>query len=98
MIATLATQEHVDRIAQELAPDVVRIRFQVGQDWSEDPAIYFRVILSDEASRLDHLSVTTNKVSDKLSEKLGLAESDHISYIRFRSQSEQAKLQDPAWN
>ncbi len=50
MIATLPTQEQVDRIAHDLAPDVVRIRLNIAQDWSGDPAIYFRVILSDEAS------------------------------------------------
>jgi hypothetical protein len=51
MIATLPTQEQVDRIAQDLAPDVVSISFRVGRDWSDDPAIYFRVVLSDEASK-----------------------------------------------
>ena len=46
MIATLPTQAQVDRIALDLAPDVVRIRLNISQDWSNDPAIYFRVILS----------------------------------------------------
>jgi hypothetical protein len=34
MIATLPTQEQVDRIALDLAPDVVRIRLNIAQDWS----------------------------------------------------------------
>jgi hypothetical protein len=56
MIATLPTQQQVDRIERKLVPDVVRIRFTEAQDWSGDPAIYFRVTLSDEASRRDRLA------------------------------------------
>jgi hypothetical protein len=98
MIATLPTQEQVNRIARDLAPDVVRIRFNVGHDWSEDPALYFRVILSDEASRGDRLAEVTGLVRGKLFEELRLAELEHIPYFRFRNQSEQAKLHDPAWD
>src|SRR6266849_4585304 len=97
MIAALVTQEQVDRIARELAPDVVRIRFNVARDWSEHPAIYFRVILSDEASRKERLAEVTGRVSGMLFDELGLAGMDHIPYFRFRSQSEQAKLQEKAW-
>src|SRR6266446_938322 len=98
MIATFPTQEPVDRIARDLAPDVVRIRFNVAQDWSEHPAIYFRVILSDEASRRDRLADVAELVSGKLFAELRLADLDHIPYLRFRSQSEQAKLHDAAWD
>ena len=98
VIATLPTQEQVDEIARGLAPDVVRIRFNAGQDWSEHPAVYFRVILSDEASRGDRLADATGRVSARLFDELGLAELEHITYFRFRSQSEQAKLHDTAWD
>ena len=98
MIATFPTQEQVDRIARDLAPDVVHIRCNVAQDWSEHPAIYFRVILSDEASRRDRLADVTGVVRGKLIDELRLAELDHIPYFRFRSQSEQAKMRDTAWD
>ena len=98
MIATLPTQERVDEIAHQLAPDVLRIRLNVAQDWSEHPAIYFRVILSDEASRGDRLADVTGIVSRKLFDELGLAGLDHIPYFRFRNQSEQAMMQDKAWD
>jgi hypothetical protein len=98
MIAALPTQEQVDRIACELAPDVVRIRLNVALDWSGDPAMYFRVILSDEASREDRLAEITGRVSGRLFDDLGLAKMDHIPYFRFRSQSEQTKLQEKAWD
>ena len=98
MIAILPTQEQVDQIARDLAPDVVRVRLNVAQDWSEDPAIYFRIILSDEASRRDRLADVTSRVRRKFGDELRLAELDHIPYFRFRSQSEQAKLQERAWD
>ncbi len=98
MIAALPTQEEVDRIARELAPDVVRIRLNIARDWSDDPAIYFRVILSDEASRRDRLAEVTRKVRGKLSDELGLANLEHISYFRFRSLSEQAELREKSWD
>ena len=97
MIAMLPTQERVDEIAADLAPDVVRIRSKVAPDWSEHPAIYFRVVLSDNASRGDRLADVTGRVSARLFDELGLALLEHIPYFRFRSESEQYKLKDPAW-
>ncbi len=97
MTATLPIQQRIDEIATELAPDVVRIRINVAKDWSEDPAIYFRVVLADDASRPDRLADVTGRVRAKLSDELGLESLDHIPYFRFRSQSEQVSLQDPKW-
>jgi hypothetical protein len=97
MIATLPTQEQVDRIARDLAPDVVRIRLSVKPDWNENPALYFRVTMSDEASRKDRLWDATELVRAKLFDELRLEELDYQPYFNFRSNSEQAELQDPAW-
>jgi hypothetical protein len=98
MIDTRPTKEQVEQIARDLAPDVVRIRFNVGQDWSEHPAIHFRVTLSDAASRPDRLADVTGIVRARLFDELGLSESDLIPYFGFRSQSEQARLKDEAWD
>jgi len=97
VISALPTQEQVDRIARDLAPDVVHIRMDVGHDWSDHPAIYFRVILSDEASHRDRLLEIIQRVRKKVRNELGLDELEHFPYFRFRSQSEQAQLRDPAW-
>jgi hypothetical protein len=98
MIATVPTQEQVDCIARDLAPDVVRIRLNVRHDWSGEPALYFRVILSDEASRRERLSEVTDRVSATLFDKLRLDSLEHFPYFKFRSQSEQATLQEKAWD
>lgn len=97
MTATEPIQDQVDQVALDLAPDVLRIRCQIGQDWSEHPAVYFRVVLSDDASRPERLANVTGTVRGRLFETLGLSESARIPYFRFRSQSEQAKLGEAAW-
>jgi len=76
----------------------VRIRLKIAEDWSGHPAMYFRVILSDEASRKDGLAEVTGRVKQRLFGELGLAAFNHIPYFRFRSESEQATLRDTAWD
>ena len=98
MTVTQPNDERVHQIAKDLAPDVVRIRFEIGQDWSEHPAVYFRVIVSDAASQPDRLADVTGRVTGRLFDELGFSESDLIPYFRFRSESEQAKLKDKAWD
>jgi hypothetical protein len=99
MIAALPTQEQVDQIARSLAPEVVHVRFNVAHDWSGDPAIYFRVLLSDEAAgHRERLVEVAGRVRQELSDGLGLAELDHISYFNFRTRSEQATLKEKAWD
>jgi hypothetical protein len=97
MIAALPTQEQVDQIARTLAPDVVRIRLNVWHDWSGDPAIYFRSVLSDEAAR-ERLAEVAERVRQELRARLGLDDLEHISYFRFRTQSEQAVLKEKSWD
>jgi hypothetical protein len=60
--------------------------------------MYFRDILSDEASRPNRLASITGTVKSKLINSLGLSESDRIPYYRFRSQSEQARIGEAAWD
>jgi len=97
MIATLPTEEQVDRIARDLAPDVVRIRFNPDEDWAGEPAIYFRVVLSDEAVR-DRLREIARTVRDRMRDELQLLESGYFPYFRFRSESDQAKVANPKWD
>jgi hypothetical protein len=79
-----------------LAPDVVRIRFAIDTDWGGDWAIYFRVVLSDRASKIRLRRVTSNVVV-KLSERLDFPALGLYPYHNFRSKSEQAQLREEAW-
>jgi hypothetical protein len=88
----------VQKAADSLAPYVVRIRYAVTPDSTGVAAIFFRVLLSDQASREDRLYETTQRISRKIldivkpREKFGME-----AYFNFRSASEQAKLKDVAW-
>jgi hypothetical protein len=88
----------VQRAADSLAPDVVRIRHAVTLDSTGAAAIFFRILLSDQASREDRLYETTQRISRRIldivkpMEKFGME-----AYFNFRSASEQAKLKDLVW-
>jgi hypothetical protein len=79
-----------------LAPDVVQIRYDIGTDWSGDWAIFFRVLLSDEASRARLRDVATQVVW-RLDERLDFPSMGLFPYHNFRSVSEQDVLREEAW-
>ena len=87
----------VSEVGQSLAPDVTRIRYEVAEDWSGDPAIFFRVVLSDSASRRDYLGQIASMVASRLAERLDFDSMGLRAYHNFRSVSEQAGIREEAW-
>jgi hypothetical protein len=86
--------EHLDALSP-LPPDVVKLRYTFDYDWSGDPAIFFWITLSDDAARKEILSRTSRHVMDFITQRLEpMAQWGLIPYFNFRSQSEQAKLQE----
>jgi hypothetical protein len=79
-----------------LAPDVVRIRYDIGPDWSGDWAIFFRVLVSDEASER-RLRELAKQVVSHLEERLDFRSMGVFAYYNFRTVSEQDALQEEAW-
>lgn len=94
-------QEIAARVAElerRFAPDVVRVRYKVKNDSSGDPAIYFRVLLTDEASGPGRLGQMVNDVRRVIRTEIDpLNNWDLLSYVRFRNQSEQAEMRDAEW-
>lgn len=89
----------IAKVEQMLAPDVVRILHTIENDSSGEPAIFFRVLLSDAASRANRLQEVTGRVRALISQQIDPLNSwGLVPYLRFRSQSEQAMLQEPAWS
>jgi hypothetical protein len=84
-------------VVSELTPAVQRINYEIAQDWSGQWAIFFRVLLSDEASNRDHLRDVAKRVVWRMSDRLDLSGLGMFPYFDFRSQSEQAELTEPAW-
>jgi|ERR1019366_657768 hypothetical protein len=89
-------QAAVDEVERNLAPDVVRIRYEIGEDWSGQWAIFFRIVLTDEAARR-RLRDVGAKVVWGLAQQLDLPAMGVFRYHNFRSVSEQEALQEPAW-
>jgi len=56
----------VARASRALAPDVIRIRYNFGEDWSGSAAVFFRVVLSDDASRRKQLRVAAQRVASTI--------------------------------
>ena len=86
----------IRQVIDLLAPDVVYIRYEIGKDWSDDWAIFFRVLLSDDASK-NRLREVTTQVEWRLAERLDFPAMGVFPYYNFRSQSEQATMREPAW-
>ena len=89
-------QAAIDEVERDLAPDVVRIRYGIAEDWSGEWAIFFRIVLTDEAAR-HRLIEVRSKVVSGLSRRLDYPVMGVFPYHNFRSVSEQEALQEPAW-
>ena len=83
-------------VCRELAPDVKRIRFDRRADWSGDDAVYFRILISDDAART-RLRETTVKVLSMLDSFLNLETMGFLVYHNVRTVSEQAVLREKSW-
>ena len=88
----------VKALARKLAPDVVRIRYDIALDSTDQEALFFRILLSDDASREERLGDVAARVRAELSKKLKLDDLGLRAYSFFRSESEQATMKDPTWS
>jgi hypothetical protein len=92
-------EAEVDGAVRRLGPDVVRVRHRVGEDTSGEPAIYFRIVITDSAARRENIGAATRQISNFLTDELqpyprwGL-----YPYFSFRSESEQATRNEPEWS
>jgi hypothetical protein len=87
----------IERAAQALAPDVVRIRYSFGDDWTGDPSVFFKIVLSDDASQWKNLGKVADRVEQTLRNEINLEELGLHFYFNFRSLSETAQLREAAW-
>jgi hypothetical protein len=86
----------VRALQQSLSPDIQNINFDIKPDWSGDWGIFFRVLLSDEASA-KRLREVTNGVVSRMSEAIDFPSLGVFAYYNFRSRSEQDSLREEAW-
>lgn len=88
----------VRAVERKLAPDVVRIRHAVTLNSTGDESIFFRIVLSDEASREDRLQEATERIEAELLKAIRFDDFGLYQYFNYRSVSEQAMLKEPAWS
>ena len=91
-----AVKAAIDEVVEAFAPNVIYIRYNFDEDWIGDPAIYFRVLLSDEASKEENRHTIAVRIRRMLDDRLDFREMGY-SYVRFRSLSEQQMMKDLDW-
>lgn len=86
----------VAEVVDEFSPSVKYIRYDIGQDWSGEWAVFFRVMLSDDVLQ-DKLGDVATRVMWRTTDRLDLPNLGLFPYFDFRSESEQASMREPAW-
>ena len=88
----------VERATSQLGPDVVRVIHWVGLDYSDEPCIRFRIVLTDEAAGPERRNEARKRITSFLGEELHpYSRWGFIPYYHFRSESDQASLRSPEW-
>jgi len=87
----------IQRAVQPFAGDVVHAYYETGFDWMGFASIFFKIVVSDQASRPQRLRDLSQRVALALMNELGTDENGVHAYFNFRSQSEAARMNDPAW-
>lgn len=88
----------VAEVERMLHPQVLRIRYTLGNDWTGEPAVFFRIVLADASTTPDQLWNVTNRASTLLVQRVEpLEQWGVLPYFNFRSESEQAVLREEAW-
>ncbi len=86
----------IAEVERELKPDVIRIRYEIGQDWSDQWSIFFRIVLRDDAVG-KRIGESRQKVVQALARRLDFRVMGVFAYHNFRSESEQARLREEDW-
>ena len=98
-ISRTEVEKAIDQVIAKLGPEVVRVRYNIGEDWTGDPALYFRVVLSDSVSGDVKTFVdTAARVRETFFEQLQPLENWGLfPHVNFRSNAEEGELKDPKW-
>lgn len=88
----------VAEVERQLKDRAVRVRYSLGEDWSGEPAVFFRIVLPDRLAQRNVLLGTATAIRNSIEEYLQPAGRWGVHpYFDFRSESEDAQLKEPAW-
>jgi hypothetical protein len=92
--------QRVDQVAKKFPDVVVRIRHSFSRDWDGDPAIYFRIVVTNDAEQRYPLPQLTSRIREALTNDLALYQSEYSvfnPYFNYRTKADQDRLKDPEW-
>ena len=87
----------MEKAKEELGPDVIRIKTMIDDDWTGEPVIVFRVLISDAAVRKNGIGPISRRVSKRIENDEAVEASRLFPHFRFRTDAEQAALKDKDW-
>jgi hypothetical protein len=88
----------IAKAVRKLGKEAVRVNYSLGEDSTGEPSIFFRVVLTDAASKEDKLAEVTGRIATSLFDELRPHENwGLLPYFSFRSKSEQQRRNDPEW-
>ena len=93
-----AINSAVLKVEKSFSGQVVRIGHSFGEDATGAPAIFFRVLVRDEAAPKAILRDLAQRLAISLMNEARTDENGLHAYFDFRSLSEQHKLRDPDWD
>ncbi|MBM3736328.1 MAG: hypothetical protein FJW39_11130 [Acidobacteria bacterium] len=83
---------------QALGSEVVDILYELGEDESGDPGIFYRIVLKDAYSRGTRLGEVKKRLRAILDHKLDqLSKWGVIAHFSYRNESEHAELRNRPW-
>ena len=93
-----AMNSAVLQVAQDFSSQIEHIRTSFGEDSTDAPAMFFRILVRDEFAPVDLLLPLAQRLTITLMNQVGTDEYGLRAYFDFRSVSEQRKLQDLDWD
>ena len=81
-----------------LGPEVAHVAYQIRPDSTDEPAIFFRIVLYDPYIREDRIAGLTRRISTTIMDAVRPIENWGLyPYFNYTSKSEQERNPDPDW-
>jgi hypothetical protein len=95
-------QGQLDAIVKEaaalLGPEVRQLTYSIGPDSTDEPSIFFRVLLAEAALGEDRIVDVTRRIAESLRATVRPLEDWGLRpYFNYRSKSDQHRRSDPEW-
>jgi hypothetical protein len=88
----------IDQIAGTLAPQVLSVTTVLGTDWNGESAVFFDVILADDAAPRAQMAAFTKRVSRAIVQHVRpLEDWGVLPYFNFLTQSGQERIKEATW-